>query len=154
MKRQLEVRDHLCELFKNPYLDPIGFKREALMEFADKNTICYVKNSYTRKKKKGHRHMAYANIVDWYSIPLDEKNVKRHLFMHLRRMWNMMKTDLSGQNATVLRLLDKIEVALWILEDDEAIEYIRNPEKYNKSAITLMMWISDRYGFEEHRVSV
>jgi hypothetical protein len=148
MKTQAEIRDYLCELIDHPEVDPIGFKREALMEYANGLTITYLRNFKLTKPKKGKRVKAASasTVYDWEPVPLIEERILSYLRGHLDRVWPQLKRQNDQDKGVAMyRLLDKIEAALWILEDQEAIDFIREPDKYEHSAVLLMTWLSNRF---------
>jgi hypothetical protein len=148
MKTQSDIREYICKLIDEPDIDPVGFKREALMEYANANTISYIRNFKLTKPKKGKRVVSSLQMVrDWEPIFLAESNIKLHLSNIIDRAWNQLKQQNDkAKGVAMYRLLDKIEAALWVLEDNEAIEFIRSPDEYGHSAIRLMTWFSERYG--------
>lgn len=148
MKTQQDVKKLLYDLIETPSRDPVGFKREALLEYADRNTITYLQNVLRRKKMKGKLPPAHAAVIDWNPVRLEEEEVHKHLFNHFQRAWNNLKhINSNDKHVTMLRILDKIETAFWILEDQEAIDFIRTPDEYERSAVMLMTWLSNRYDF-------
>lgn len=148
MKTQSDVKDYLCDLVDNPIVDPIGFKREALLEYADSKTVTYLRRTRLAKKpKKGKRLLGTnVDVADWIPVGLTEEAVKRNLKLAFDRAWLQLKRQNDRDKGVAMyRILDKIEIALWLLDDQEAIDFIREPDKYEHSAVLLMTWLSNRY---------
>jgi hypothetical protein len=148
MKTQSEIKHYLCELIDNPEFDPIGFKREALLEYADRKTVLFLRRTkVVEKPKKGKRmESSTLDLPNWVPTDLAEDSIKSKLNSYFDRAWCEMKKPNTRKKGKVMyRMLDKIEVALWILEDQEALDFIREPDNYDHSAVSLLTWLSDRY---------
>jgi hypothetical protein len=158
MRTQSDIKEYICKLMDVPALDPIGFKREALLEYADVKTVSYLRFYKDKKHKKGKKLSPQNKVVtDWYPNELSEQSVKRYMNLTFKRAWaylNDMKNatsldrDRTEMRSFMLsRMLDRIEVSLWLLEDQEAINFIRDPDKYDSRAVTLFTWLSNRYNY-------
>lgn len=144
MKSQQDIQQYLIHLVTTPDIDPVGFKREAVMEFSDDKTITFVYNRHIRPKRGKFKKYN----LRWKPVELQREAVLTHLKSNLSRAWDQLRKDNPNKNAgTLLRILDKIEFTLWVLDDQDSIDFIRDPEKYERSVLKLITWISERYDY-------
>jgi len=143
MKTQSDLRAYLLTLEKIPTEDPVGFKRMALVDYATRETLLEV----WRLLKKSRGGRVRPNLKDWDPIPITKDEVERYLKIELSLAWEALKDAGSKEkHVQFVRILSKVEIALWLLEDHVAIEFVRSPEKYDSRALPLVTWLSERYG--------
>lgn len=129
MRTQEEIKNKLKEMITDVTLDPLGFKREALYMFA----------SYENLKSIGNLRISRDM---WEPIPL----IRDDIVVVLKRLLNVAYNRVIAHNMiSVSRSFQKIEMYLWVLGDDEAIEYITNDRNFTAYGLPIIQYLMDRY---------
>lgn len=121
-------------------LDPLGFRRESLLEFTTQDTLRRIQEKYPEK---------IPNIPgrdEWDPLEI-------HRAVLQARIHDVIKNDRKRERKSPkmdiidLRCSHRIEAYVWILGDDEALEQFENPREFMGEA--MFRFFVERYGFIE-----
>jgi len=136
MRTQIEILEKLLEIVKKPEVDPLRFKREELLKFASFDTL----------ESIGDVYCTNGNVVvdenTWKPICLTYDEVIARLRAMLKIAYNR---SVKRSVMSVNRSMQKIEVVLWILKDDEAIEFINDPDNFRAYGLPIVQYLNERY---------
>jgi len=131
MKTQDNILKRLSDFRSRPELDPLKFRQEMLLKFTSFGTLEHLNAKM------------YFGSEDWEHLNLTECELTRHLHILLKSTFNHA---LARRDVSIERGMQMIEVVLWLLDDDDAIEFM-NKEDYGVSfGLPIIQYLSKRYG--------
>lgn len=133
MKTQEDILKRLRDFRVRPELDPLKFKEDMLLKFASFDTL----EDASKKLFIGRE--------DWEHIKLTQVEAIRQLHLLLKSAFNHA---LACKSISVERAMQMIEVILWLLEDDDAIEFMKDEDYRLSFGLPIVQYLIKRYGDE------
>ena len=123
LRTQEDIFERLCMMLEDNRQDPLGFRRESLLEFTTHETLMRIHTKYPEK---------IPNIPGpdgWEPLDIEERYI--HIRIH-DRINVENKRDKKSDKPDILDLnaAHRIEAYVWLLGDEEALAMFENPRVF------------------------
>lgn len=140
MKTQSEILEKIAEMIEIPNHDPLGFRREALLEFTTIDSIKVLQDRFSDKIP------VIPADDEWSPLLITEENIIRQIRLLCLSLNSQPNRNVSKPGILDLRAMHKLEAYSWILDDIEALEMFEQPRTFIGNE--MLRYFSTRHSFE------
>jgi len=128
----MRTEQEICEYYRNHSKDDmLGFEGEVLLPYLSKDLVReFVKPD--------------ADLSAWIQMEFSEKAVLEEMKNYVEFAWTKV---INHRGISARRSVEKMSMWLYILEDDEMMEFCRDEANYQNYGAPVLKKICEKYGF-------
>jgi len=137
MRTQEDIYERLCMMLEDNRQDPLGFRRESLLEFTTHETLNRILEEYPNKIPE------IPDSDEWIPLELKENIVHSRIRDRINIERKRPSRRWKGPDILDLRAAHRIEAYVWLLGDDKALEQFERPRAFIGDV--MIGYFMDRY---------